>query len=55
MTEPVTPTEAVIARLTVQNEELRREVIKLIGQLRKVEELAVDLSKAARVECGWLL
>ena len=45
-----TPTEAVIARLTVHNEELQREVCRLREQLRDIESKADALRKAAYVE-----
>jgi hypothetical protein len=46
----LTPTEAVIARLTLQNEELAREVYKLREQLREIEEMAINLSRASKVK-----
>ena len=48
--DEVTPTEAVIARLTVQNEELRREVHRQMEQLRAVQELLDATRKAAEVK-----
>jgi hypothetical protein len=49
MTQEVTPTEAVIARLTLQNEELHREVSTLRDQLNDIEKKAIELVRASKV------
>ena len=50
----LTPTEAVIARLTVENEELRRDVQRLHDQLGEIEKSAISLVNKARVDDRWL-
>ena len=52
MTPEVTPTEAVIARLTLQNEELRREVSNLRDQLRDIEAKSIEITRSAKVRWG---
>lgn len=52
MNDQVTPTEAVIARLTVENEQLKRELYTLREKLSEASALAEKIKEINRYSWG---